>query len=184
MKIFDLGLDGLKKIVPDVIRDARGFFVESYHESRYRARGILPRFVQDNHSRSVLGTLRGLHYQSKPGQDKLVRVTTGRIWDVAVDIRPQSKTFGKWEAIILDADKHEQLFVPIGFAHGFAVLSETADVEYKVSAPYDSSTECTIRYDDPELEIAWPTALPILSPRDQEGGSFADLRRNFSRSVP
>jgi dTDP-4-dehydrorhamnose 3,5-epimerase len=121
-----LPLSGLKLVKPRVFGDPRGFFLESYHEPRYRAAGIDVPFVQDNHSRSKLGTLRGLHYQSHPGQAKLVRVTAGSIWDVTVDIRPGSPTFGRWHAVTLDAAAHEQLFVPVGFAHGFCVTSETA----------------------------------------------------------
>jgi dTDP-4-dehydrorhamnose 3,5-epimerase len=176
MEVSDLRLDGLKLIRPRVFRDSRGFFLESYHAPRYRACGIEAEFVQDNHSRSVLGTLRGLHYQSSPGQAKLVRVGVGRVWDVVVDIRPASPTFGQWEGVYLDADEHLQLFVPIGFAHGFCVVSEFAEMLYKVTSPYDPHTECSIRYDDPELGLPWPVPEPVLSQRDRQAESFAQFR--------
>ena len=176
MKVIDLELSGLKLIQPAVFRDERGFFLESYSVPRYAAAGIDVSFVQDNHSRSVKGTLRGLHYQSHPGQAKLLRVSLGRIWDVAVDIRPDSPTFGRWHGVELDDQKHEQLFVPVGFAHGFCVLSELAEVQYKCSQPYDAKTECAIDYADPELKVAWPVSAPVLSARDQQAESFASYR--------
>jgi dTDP-4-dehydrorhamnose 3,5-epimerase len=176
MDVSDLRLPGVKLIRPNVFRDSRGFFLESFHAPRYRASGIDVVFVQDNHSRSVQGTLRGLHYQSAPGQAKLVRVGAGRVWDVVVDIRPDSPTFGQWEGVYLDAEEHLQLFVPIGFAHGFCVVSEVAEMLYKVTSPYDALTECSIRYDDPELGVLWPVREPILSERDQRAESFAQYR--------
>jgi dTDP-4-dehydrorhamnose 3,5-epimerase len=176
MDVSDLRLAGVKVIRPNVFRDSRGFFLESFHAPRYRAAGIDVVFVQDNHSRSVLGTLRGLHYQSTPGQAKLVRVGTGRVWDVVVDIRPDSPTFGQSEGVYLDAEEHLQLFVPIGFAHGFCVVSEVAEMLYKVTSPYDPLTECSIRYDDPELGVPWPVREPVLSERDQRAESFAQYR--------
>jgi dTDP-4-dehydrorhamnose 3,5-epimerase len=166
----------LKLIQPAVFADERGFFLETYNEPRYRAVGIDVHFQQDNHSRSVKGTLRGLHYQSQPGQAKLVRVAIGRIWDVAVDIRPESPTFGRWQGVELNDQERQQLFVPVGFAHGFCVLSEFADVQYKVSTPYDGATKCGLSYADPDLNVAWPVASPILSPRDQQAESFASFR--------
>ena len=176
MKVTDLELSGLKLIQPAVFADERGFFLETYNEPRYRAVGIDVHFQQDNHSRSVKGTLRGLHYQSQPGQAKLVRVAIGRIWDVAVDIRPESPTFGRWQGVELNDQERQQLFVPVGFAHGFCVLSEFADVQYKVSTPYDGATECGLSYADPDLNVAWPLASPILSARDQQAESFASFR--------
>ncbi len=176
MKVIDLELSGLKLIQPTVFADQRGFFLETYSEPRYRAAGIEVGFQQDNHSRSAKGTLRGLHYQSKPGQAKLVRVATGRIWDVAVDIRPDSSTFGRWHALELNDTERQQLFVPVGFAHGFCVLSDFAEVQYKVSTPYDPATECGIAYSDPDLNVQWPVASPILSARDQQAESFASYR--------
>lgn len=176
MQVIDLELNGLKLIRPQVFGDERGFFLESYSAPRYQAAGIDVTFVQDNHSLSVKGTLRGLHYQSSPGQAKLMRVSRGRIWDVAVDIRPDSKTFGRWQALELDDQKHEQLFIPVGFAHGFCVLSDVAEVQYKVSTPYDAKTECALSYADPELDVAWPVTSPVLSGRDLQAESFASYR--------
>lgn len=176
MEVIDLPISGPKLIRPNVFRDARGFFLETYSEPRYRAAGIDCTWVQDNHSRSVKDTLRGLHYQSSPGQAKLVRVTSGRIYDVVVDIRPGSPSFGQWHGTYLDASEHVQLFAPVGFAHGFCVVSDEADVVYKVSSVYQSETEFALRWDDPELGVEWPTATPILSARDQASETFASFR--------
>jgi dTDP-4-dehydrorhamnose 3,5-epimerase len=181
VEVVNLEPAGLKLIRPVVFGDDRGFFLETYSAAKYAAAGIDAAFVQDNHSRSVKGTLRGLHYQSTPGQSKLVRVTSGRIWDVAVDIRPESPTFGRWYGTELDDVRREQLFVPIGFAHGFCVLSDAAEVEYKVSSLYDGKTECSIAYADPELAIPWPVAKPLLSDRDQKAESFAAFRARVHR---
>jgi dTDP-4-dehydrorhamnose 3,5-epimerase len=177
MEVTELELSGLLLIRPKVFRDERGFFFEPYNLSRYERAGICDTFVQDNHSRSARGTLRGLHYQGKPGQAKLIRVTEGRILDVAVDIRPGSETFGRWTAVELTGDSHEQLYVPVGFAHGFAVLSDSADVMYKVSSVYDAAEERTIAWNDPEIGVDWRIAEPILSARDRAGEAFADFRR-------
>ena len=168
-------LAGLVLLVPAVHADDRGFFVETYGRDTYRAAGVDADFVQDNHSRSGRGTLRGLHYQRRPGQAKLVRAARGRIWDVAVDIRPDSPTFGEWEAFELDDEAHHQLFVPIGFAHGFCVLSDVADVTYKVTAPYDAGEERGIAWDDPDIGVRWPVAEPVLSARDRSNPRLADL---------
>ncbi len=176
MQVIDLELEGLKLVRPTVFGDDRGFFLETYNRARYAERGIFETFVQDNHSRSVKGTLRGLHYQSEPGQAKLVHVTLGRIWDVVVDIRPGSSTFGKWSGAEFDAEKREQLFIPIGFAHGFCVLSDVAEVQYKVSAAYDAKTERVLDCADAELAIQWPIERPLLSVRDQRAESFASFR--------
>ena len=176
MEIIELPLVGAKLIRPRIFRDPRGFFLESYSQQRYRDAGMSETWVQDNHSASTKGTLRGLHYQSHPGQAKLVRVTSGRIFDVLVDIRPDSPTFGRWHGEELDAEEHAQLYIPIGFAHGFAVLTESAEVQYKVSSPYDGATECAIRWNDPEIGVAWPVGEPLLSARDQSSESFADFR--------
>ena len=181
MQVKDLDLDGLKLIRPAVFGDDRGFFQETYNAVRYAEAGIAVTFVQDNHSRSVKATLRGLHYQSQPGQAKLVRVTLGRIWDVAVDIRPESATFGQWRGVELDDEKREQLYVPVGFAHGFCVLSDVAEVQYKVSAPYDAKTECAIDYADAELGVRWPVEQPLLSARDQTAESFASYRARVGK---
>jgi dTDP-4-dehydrorhamnose 3,5-epimerase len=183
MDVQRLKFSGILLISPRVFKDNRGFFIETYQESRYRQAGIDCGFVQDNHSRSAQATLRGLHYQSTPGQAKLIRVAAGRIFDVVVDIRPESPTFGQWEGVYLDAEQHQQLFVPVGFAHGFCVMSETADVIYKVSAPYDGATECGIAYDDPTIGVVWPLEEPILSTRDQSAESFLDYARRHGRAL-
>lgn len=172
-----LELPGPKIIRPAVFTDNRGFFLETYNAGRYAEAGIDVAFVQDNHSCSVKNTVRGLHYQSSPGQAKLVRVTVGAIWDVVVDIRPDSPTFGTCATLTLDAEKHDQLFIPVGFAHGFCVLSNVAEVQYKVSTPYDPKTECGFHYADAELQIPWPVTLPLVSERDQRAESFGAFRR-------
>lgn len=179
MEVVDLSLPGLKLIKPRVFGDARGFLLESYSRPRYAEHGIDIEFVQDNHSRSSKGTLRGLHYQSSPGQAKLVRVAAGSIVDVVVDIRPTSPTFGRWERVQLDADSHWQVFIPVGFAHGFCVLSESADVLYKVSSVYSAQAERGIAWNDPELAIDWPTDAPLLSERDRNQESFAACRERL-----
>jgi dTDP-4-dehydrorhamnose 3,5-epimerase len=160
-------LHGLLVVEPDVFRDERGFFLETFSRLRLAEAGIDVDFVQDNHSRSVRDTVRGLHFQAGAGQAKLVRVARGGIWDVAVDIRQDSPTFGKWEAFNLDDEANRQLFIPAGFAHGFCALSDLADVCYKVSAPYDAALERGVRWDDPRIGISWPTSHPHLSDRDR-----------------
>lgn len=175
MQVTPLRLSGLKKIEPRLFKDERGFFFESYSQAVYAPFGVGPQFVQDNVSVSVYGTIRALHYQSHPGQAKLVSCVQGKIWDVAVDVRADSPTFGQWEAIELDDQSHAQLFIPVGFAHGFCVLSETARVHYKVSASYDPKTECSLRWNDPDLQIAWPIQNPILSIRDQTSPFFKEV---------
>lgn len=176
MEIEDLPLAGAKLLRPKVFRDSRGFFLESYSAPRYIAAGMPETWVQDNHSRSLKSTVRGLHYQSSPGQAKLLRVSHGRIFDVLVDIRPHSPTFGQWHGSYLDSEEHAQIYIPIGFAHGFAVVSDVAEVQYKVSSPYDGATESAIRWNDPELGVKWPVAEPILSARDQVSESFAAFK--------
>jgi dTDP-4-dehydrorhamnose 3,5-epimerase len=175
MRQLETRLSGLVLLAPDVHGDARGFFVETYGADRYAEAGIDVAFVQDNHSRSRRGTLRGLHFQTQPGQAKLVRAATGRILDVVVDIRRRSPTFGQHEAFELDDVAHHQLFVPIGFAHGFRVLSDAADVTYKVSSPYDSATEAGIAWDDPALGIDWRAGAPIVSDRDRQNPILAAI---------
>ena len=173
MDIAALAIPDLKLVSPKCHRDPRGFFLETYSELRYQQAGIDCKFVQDNHSRSAHGTLRGMHFQTTPGQDKLIRVAKGRIFDVAVDMRPAAPTFGQWVGVYLDAEQHQQLFVPRGFAHGFCVVSDTAEVIYKVSSPYDSATEAGFAYNDPQIGIDWPIASPQLSARDRQAPSFA-----------
>jgi len=154
-------------VAPGVHRDARGFFAEVYHEARFREAGIDVRFVQTNHSRSARGVLRGLHAQVRRPQAKLVRVLAGEIFDVAVDVRPESPTFGRSVGFTLSSENFLESYVPAGFAHGFCVTSETADVEYKCSELYDPGDEIVIAWDDPELAIPWPIRNPDLSPRDR-----------------
>ncbi len=175
MTFVALPLSGLKLIFPKIFRDDRGFFFESYSQLLYEENGISTSFIQDNSSFSKQGTIRALHYQSFPGQAKLVSCVQGKIWDVAVDIRPDSPTFGKWEGVELDDQARAQLFIPAGFAHGYCVLSNTALVHYKVSSLYDPKTECSIRWNDPTLNIAWPIDDPILSLRDQQSPFFTEI---------
>jgi dTDP-4-dehydrorhamnose 3,5-epimerase len=157
-------------IDPDVHRDSRGFFLETYHTAKYRAAGIHEPFVQDNHSRSTAGTLRGLHLQTREPQGKLVRVIAGEIFDVAVDVRRGSPSFGRWVGVTLSAEAFQQCYIPPGFAHGFCVLSSVAEVEYKCTALYDPASEIGIAWNDPELKIEWPVSQPHLSDRDARFG--------------
>lgn len=175
MQLVDLKLAGLKLISPCVFQDERGFFYENYRQALYLQHGIGP-FVQDNVSFSRQGTIRALHFQSEPGQAKLVTCVQGEIWDVAVDLRQDSPTFMQWEAVLLNDQNHQQFYIPKGFAHGFCVLTPTARVHYKVSTPYDPKTECSIRWNDPDLHISWPIKDPILSPRDQTSPFFKEMK--------
>jgi dTDP-4-dehydrorhamnose 3,5-epimerase len=159
-------------IEPDVHGDERGFFVETFRENELPTLGIDVHFVQDNHSRSAARVLRGLHLQA--GQAKLVRCPIGRIWDVAVDLRPDSPTYREWEGYELDGVSHRQLFIPDGFGHGFCVLSDSADVLYRVSSYYDPELETGIAWDDPEIGIEWPVDDPVLSDRDRSSPRLAD----------
>jgi dTDP-4-dehydrorhamnose 3,5-epimerase len=168
-------LAGLVLLQPEAFADERGFFLETFNRAELRALGVTADFVQDNHSRSLRDTVRGLHFQSGTGQAKLIRVARGQIWDVAVDIRGASPTFGQWEGFELDDVEHQQLFVPPGFAHGFCVLSEIADVCYKVDAYYDPKAERGIAWNDPAIGIPWPTTQPILSARDRQNPLLADV---------
>jgi dTDP-4-dehydrorhamnose 3,5-epimerase len=162
-------------VEPDVHLDGRGFFVETYQAERYRQHGIDGVFVQDNHSRSVGGTIRGLHLQVRRPQGKLVRVTEGEVFDVAVDVRRGSPSFGQWVAVRLTAENFKQCYIPPGFAHGFCVLSPVAQVEYKCTDFYDAAGEVGIVWNDPTIGIAWPVAAPLLSPRDQQHPMLAQL---------
>ena len=175
-KRIDTKLDGLVVIEPDVFGDDRGFLVETYRGDLWHELGVDVDFVQHNHSRSVRGTLRGLHFQTEPGQAKLVRCSSGRIFDVAVDLRRDSPTFGQWEGHELDVQAHRQLLIPIGFGHGFCVLSDTADVDYQLSSYYDPATESGIAWDDPEVGVEWPIDDPRLSERDKTAPKLADVR--------
>jgi dTDP-4-dehydrorhamnose 3,5-epimerase len=162
-------------IDPDVHRDSRGFFVETYQADRYRASGVAPIFVQDNHTRSIGGTLRGLHMQSQRPQAKLIRVIAGEIYDVAVDLRRGSPTFGRSVGVVLSSDNFKQCYIPKGFAHGFCVLSGSAEVEYKCSATYDAADEFGIIWNDPALAIEWPVTNPLLSERDRRNPTLAEI---------
>ena len=177
MKVTSLTLRGLTLIELAVHGDARGFFVERFQAATFEAHGLPTMFAQDNHSRSAPGVLRGLHYQHTPAQGKLVGVTRGRIWDVAVDIRPESPTFGQSFGVELSDLNGRLLWVPSGFAHGFCVLGdEPADVLYKVDGPYNPRGEGGIIWNDPDLAVAWPITRPVLSVRDQGLSSFAEYR--------
>jgi len=173
--VLETRLDGLVLLEPTVHGDDRGFLVETFSEAAWREVGVDCSFVQDNHSRSGKGILRGLHFQRNPGQAKLVRCMRGRIWDVAVDLRRDSPTFGQWEGHELDDERHRQLLVPKGFAHGFCVLSEVADVHYKLSAYYDPATEAGIAWDDPTVAVEWPFADPRVSERDATAPKLAEI---------
>ena len=175
MEASSLHLKGLVLIKPKVFHDSRGFFLETFQQSEYQKLGIDCPFVQDNHSFSKQGCIRGMHFQSFPGQAKLIRVAVGKIFDVAVDMRPESPTYGQWEGVILDAHSHHQLFIPVGFAHGFCVLSPEAHVLYKVSTPYHPQFEKGFRWDDPTINIQWPTDHPLVSERDQQAPFFEAL---------
>jgi dTDP-4-dehydrorhamnose 3,5-epimerase len=154
-------------IEPEIFQDDRGFFMEFYHQEKYEEAGIRDRFVQDNRSRSRKGILRGLHYQIRRPQGKLIWVPFGEVYDVAVDIRKRSSTFGKWCGVVLSDENHKGLYIPPGFAHGFQVLSDDADVFYKCTDFYSHEYERCIRWNDPDLAIPWPGPDPILSPKDR-----------------
>lgn len=179
MRVLPTEIPGVLLIEPDVFRDGRGHFLETFHERKYREAGIPYSFVQDNQSRSGRGTLRGLHAQLRRPQGKLIRAVAGEIFDVAVDIRPGSPTFGKWAGARLSGDDFRQMFVPPGFAHGFCVLSETADVAYKCTDFYDRADEIGLRWDDPVVGIAWPIRDPVLSEKDAALPSLSELRKQL-----
>jgi dTDP-4-dehydrorhamnose 3,5-epimerase len=168
-------LDGVVLIEPQVHGDSRGFMLESFSRDAWAELGVGVEFVQHNHSRSSKGTLRGIHFQTEPGQAKLVRCPRGAILDVAVDLRRGSPTYGQWEAHVLDDERHHQLFVPVGFGHGFAVLSDVADVTYLVSSLYDPLTEAGIAWDDPEVGVDWQVEDPLLSERDKSAPKLSEV---------
>ena len=174
MKFLETDLPGVLIVEPDVFRDPRGFFLETFHAARYREGGIPYDFVQDNHSKSVRGTLRGLHAQRRRPQGKLVRAVQGEIFDVAVDIRPGSATFGKWVGARLSGESFRQMFIPPGFAHGFCVLSGSAEVEYKCTDFYDRADEIGVRWDSAGIE--WPIQDPLLSPKDAALPTLLEIR--------
>jgi dTDP-4-dehydrorhamnose 3,5-epimerase len=172
-------LPGLVLITPTKHGDERGFFMETYRADAWAAQGVPTDFVQDNHSRSRRGTVRGMHFQLPPGQGKLVRVARGRVLDVVVDIRRSSPTYGQWEAFELDDEKAEQLWIPVGFAHGFCVLSDVADFVYKVTSYFDPATEAGFSFADPDVGIEWPDIELIYSERDRNAPRLAELDLPF-----
>ena len=176
MNVIQTKLKDCVIIEPKVFGDHRGFFLETFQAERYREMaGITLPFVQDNHSRSAKGVLRGLHFQKTKPQGKLVRVVSGEVYDVAVDIRQDSPSFGQWEGVLLSEENKRQFWVPPGFAHGFVVLSDTADFEYKCTDYYDPSDEGSLIWNDPVLAITWPLEAPTLSDKDSKAPTFAEL---------
>ncbi len=178
MKIIETAIFDALVIEPKVFADKRGFFLETWHLERYRQQAniTLP-FVQDNHSRSSRGVLRGLHFQKTKPQGKLVRVVRGEVFDVAVDLRRNSPTYGKWHGVWLSEDNHRQLWLPPGLAHGFLVTSESADFEYQCTDYYDPTDEGCLIWNDPDIAVDWPIANPLLSDKDKLGLSFRELNR-------
>lgn len=177
MNIIETEIEGLLIIEPRVFGDERGFFMETWNEAAFREAGIDTAFVQDNHSRSQKGVLRGLHFQNPGPQGKLVRVANGAVFDVAVDLRAGSSTFGKWVGVELSGENKRMFWVPEGFAHGFLTLSDDTDFLYKCTAPYAPQSEHTLAWDDPAVGIEWPVAGldPIISAKDAEGLALADV---------
>lgn len=176
MNVRETSLPGVKVIEPDVHGDSRGFFLETFNTSRYRELvGIMLPFVQDNHSRSKRGVLRGLHAQRRHPQGKLVRAARGEVFDVAVDIDPSSPTFGQWTGVVISESNHRQVWIPPGFAHGFLVLSETADFEYKCTEYYHPNDEIGVIWNDPDVGVEWPLDQPILSEKDSSLPRLAEL---------
>ena len=175
MNVLETSLPGVLLVQPKVFTDPRGFFIETYNQRRYRDAGIAATFVQDNLSSSSQGTLRGLHFQNPNSQGKLVSVLQGEVFDVAVDIRPESPHFGQWVGVTLSSVNHHQLFVPPGFAHGFCVTSEHAVFVYKCTDFYNPAAEAGIKWNDPYLRINWPITAPILSDRDAQLPPLKDV---------
>jgi dTDP-4-dehydrorhamnose 3,5-epimerase len=175
LRRLETKLDGVVLLEPEVHGDSRGFMVETYRTDAWAECGVGVQFVQHNHSRSSKGTLRGIHFQTTPGQAKLVRCPRGAILDVAVDLRRDSPKYGQWEAHVLDDESHRQLFVPVGFGHGFAVLSDIADVTYLLSSVYDPETEAGIAWDDPDVGVEWQVSEPLLSERDKAAPRLAEI---------
>ena len=175
MKVLETVLPGVLIIEPKVFADARGFVLETYQAERYRQLGIAHAFVQDNHSRSARGVLRGLHFQRSRPQGKLVSVSRGSVYDVAVDINPASPTCGQFVAVELNDENHRQLWIPPGYAHGFCVLSDIADVQYKCTDYYIPEDEGGLLWNDPQVNIPWPIEQPLLSAKDQRNPTLAQL---------
>ena len=179
MEVTPTEIPDVLSIKPTVHGDPRGFFLETWHAERYEAAGIKSHFVQDNHSRSQRGILRGLHVQLDPAQGKLVRCVAGEIWDVAVDARRGSPTFGQHVAATLSGENFHQLWIPPGFLHGFCAMSDFADVEYKCTAPYRPEGEIAVAWNDPALAIPWPISIPTLSDRDRAAGPLSDFENRL-----
>ena len=175
MQVEQSKLEGVLLVTPTVFGDDRGFFMETYNQAKAAELGLPTRFVQDNHSKSSHGVLRGLHFQYPQWQGKLVRVVQGEIFDVAVDIRQGSSTYGEWVGYYLNDQNKQQLYVPEGFAHGFVVTSETAEVVYKCTDLYAPEQEGSLLWNDADINIDWPVAEPLLSEKDQNGTALADL---------
>ena len=175
MKVIETDLPGCLLIEPRVFEDERGFFFESFNHDKLAAMGLQPQFVQGNTSRSARGVLRGLHYQWPRPQGKFISVSEGEVWDVAVDIRRGSPTYGRWTAAVLSAENKRQFWIPEGFAHGFVVLSEQATFHYLCTATYDPQADAAIRWDDADLAIDWPVSAPRLSPKDAAAPFLADV---------
>ena len=184
MRFSETSIPGVILIEPDVFRDARGYFLETFNAAKYSKAGIPQTFVQDNQSVSAKNTLRGLHMQVRKPQGKLVRAVEGEIWDVAVDLRADSATFGQWTAAILSGENFHQFYVPPGCAHGFCVVSESAQVQYKVTELYDPSDEAGIASNDPSINITWPITSPLLSERDRRNPSLGDVAERIGLVLP
>ena len=180
MKVIETVLPGVMIIEPQVFGDARGFFLETFHKQRYEEAGIPGEgleFVQDNHSRSRKGVLRGLHFQLENPQGKLVSAGTGAVFDVAADVNPDSPTFGQWVGVELSEQNHRQLWIPPGYAHGFCVLSDVADFQYKCTALYHPESDGGVAWDDPDLDIKWPIESPLLSEKDRALPKLSEAKR-------
>jgi dTDP-4-dehydrorhamnose 3,5-epimerase len=184
LRLLSTELPDVRIVEPTVYSDARGFFLESYHAARYRELGIDAAFVQDNHSRSGARTLRGLHGQFERPQGKLMRCTRGAVWDVAVDARRGSPNFGRWAAAELSGENFRQLWIPPGFLHGFCVLGDEAEIEYKCTEFYDASVDFAVRWDDPTLAIPWPIRDPVLSAKDAQAPPLAAVFERLPAYVP
>ncbi len=178
MKVIKTEINGVLIVEPKVFGDTRGHFLETHHQARYETSGINRKFVQDNLSYSEKNILRGLHFQVKKPQAKLVQVVTGEVFDVAVDLRKNSPTFGKWTSVILSETNRRQFFIPEGFAHGFCVLSDNAHFMYKCSDYYDPEDEAGILWSDPDIGIRWPVGDPVISEKDKEYSYLSDLDKN------
>ncbi len=184
MQRIETSLPGVLELRPKIFRDARGFFMETYHAEKFAALGIADSFVQDNHSRSARGTLRGLHYQLRHAQAKLCRVIEGEALDVAVDIRLGSPNFGTWTSVVLSAKEQNQIYIPAGFAHGFLALTDAVQFLYKCGDFYDASDEHGVLWSDPALQIKWSVSDPVISEKDAKYSILADVPREFLPRYP